>query len=135
MEKLFKHLSIGLKKTTLVLCVSALFGMPAMANADNSVTENQSVQQARSVKGHVVDENGEPMIGVTVIIKGVTGGAITDIDGNFTINVPSGKNALELSYTGYKAQSVNISGKNNVNIKMERGGHRLWYDEEARPHR
>lgn len=119
MEKLFKHLSIGLKKTTLVLCVSALFGMPAMANADNSVTENQSVQQARSVKGHVVDENGEPMIGVTVIIKGVTGGAITDIDGNFTINVPSGKNALELSYTGYKAQSVNISGKNNVNIKME----------------
>ena len=119
MEKLFKHLSFGLKKTTLVLCVSALFGMPAMANADNSVAENQSVQQARSVKGHVVDENGEPMIGVTVVIKGVTGGAITDIDGNFTINVPSGKNALELSYTGYKAQSVNISGKNNVNIKME----------------
>ena len=79
-----------MKKTTLVLCVSALFGMPAMANADNSVAENQSVQQARSVKGHVVDENGEPMIGVTVVIKGVNGGAITDIDGNFTISVPSG---------------------------------------------
>ena len=78
--------------------MSVFVGIPAMANANNSVTENQSVQQARSIKGHVVDENGEPMIGVTVIIKGVNGGAITDLDGNFTINVPAGKNALELSY-------------------------------------
>lgn len=119
MEKLFKQLSFSLKKTTLFFCMSVFVGIPAMANANNSVTENQSVQQARSIKGHVVDENGEPMIGVTVIIKGVNGGAITDLDGNFTINVPAGKNALELSYTGYKSQSVNISGKNNVTVKME----------------
>ncbi len=119
MKKLFKQLSFSLKKTTLFFCMSVFVGIPAMANANNSVSENQSVQQARSIKGHVVDENGEPMIGVTVIIKGVNGGAITDLDGNFTINVPAGKNALEFSYTGYKSQSVNISGKNNVTVKME----------------
>ena len=47
------------------------------------------VQQARSIKGHVVDEYGEPMIGVTIKIVGSTGGTITDIDGNFSLSVPS----------------------------------------------
>lgn len=120
MENLFKHLSYGLKKTSLFLCMTVAGVLTASAdNTTNSVTESQSVQQARSIRGHVVDENGEPMIGVTVVIKGVTGGAITDLNGNFTISVPSGRNTLELSYTGYKSQSVSISGNNNVNITME----------------
>ena len=66
MENLFKHLSYGLKKTSLFLCMTVAGVLTASAdNTANSVTESQSVQQARSIRGHVVDENGEPMIGVT----------------------------------------------------------------------
>lgn len=122
MRNLKIHLSLDLKKTTLLPLLAAAMCIPAQATesfAGNEVYESQSVQQSRTVKGQVVDENGEPMIGVTVTIKGVTGGAITDLNGNFSISVPNSKNALELSYTGYKSQSVNISGKNNVSIKME----------------
>ena len=59
------------------------------------------VQQARPIKGHVVDEYGEPMIGVTIKIVGSTGGTITDLDGNFSLNLPSNRK-LQFSYAGYK---------------------------------
>ena len=70
------------------------------------------VQQAKSVKGNVVDENGEPMIGVTIKVVGSTGGTITDMDGNFSLNVPSGRK-LQFTYAGYKEQHPDYrSGEN-----------------------
>ena len=74
------------------------------------------VQQARSIKGHVVDEYGEPMIGVTIKIVGSTGGTITDIDGNFSLSVPSDRK-LQFSYAGYKEQILSASA--NMQVKME----------------
>lgn len=75
------------------------------------------VAQQQTVKGNVVDENGEPLIGVTVQIAGQTsGGAITDIDGNFTINAAKGAK-LKFSYIGYADQTVTVSGA-TVNVKM-----------------
>ena len=66
-------------------------------------------QNQNSTRGHIVDENGEPMIGVTV--KAVNGNAmaVTDIDGNYEINVPQG-DPLNISYVGYRSQQIKAGG-------------------------
>lgn len=75
---------------------------PVGATQVNAATN--VVQQAKTVKGTVVDNLGEPVIGASVKVVGTTTGAVTDLDGNFTLtNVP--KNAtVEISYIGYIAQ-------------------------------
>ena len=75
------------------------------------------VNQQQTVKGHVVDETGEPLIGVTVQIVGKQGGAVTDLDGNFTINAQNG-DQLKVSYIGYADQTVTVSGA-TVTIQMK----------------
>ena len=73
---------------------------------------------ADPVAGTVVDETGEPLIGVTVMQKGSTNGVATDLDGNFKIDVP--KNAtLEFSYVGYESQSVPVNGQKELHIIMK----------------
>ena len=75
------------------------------------------VAQQQSVRGTVVDENGEPLIGVTVQIIGqAAGGAITDIDGKFSLNVSKGAK-LRFSYVGYSDQTVTAEG-GELNIKL-----------------
>lgn len=74
--------------------------------------------QEKNISGTVIDANGEPLIGVNVIIKGTTTGTITDIDGNYSIDVPSGA-ALEFSFIGYLTETVTISGQTTVNITLE----------------
>ena len=59
--------------------------------------------QGISVQGTVTDENGESMIGVSVLVKGTNTGVITDLDGNFALSVPSGS-TLVFSYIGYQTQ-------------------------------
>ena len=75
------------------------------------------VNQQQTVKGHVVDETGEPLIGVTVQVVGKTGGAVTDLDGNFTVNAANG-DQLKVSYIGYAEQTVTVNGP-TVNIQMK----------------
>ena len=69
------------------------------------------------VKGTVVDETDLPLIGATVLIKGNSGGTITDIDGNYSINAKKGS-TIVVSYIGYKTQEVKYTGQQKVNIKM-----------------
>ncbi|MCH5237039.1 MAG: TonB-dependent receptor [Muribaculaceae bacterium] len=74
---------------------------------------------AENVKGVVTDEAGDPLIGVTVMVKGVPGGTATDLDGNFTINVPDMKNGvLQFRYVGMKLQEVKVEGRTNINVTM-----------------
>ena len=60
------------------------------------------------VKGSVVDDKGEPVIGASIQIKGTGQGTVTDIDGNFTLTVPSGSNTVGVSYVGLTTQEVAI---------------------------
>ena len=72
-----------------------------------------------NVSGKVVDATGEPVIGASVVVKGTSTGAVTDIDGNFSIpNVARNAN-LEISYIGFKTQSVSVSGKNAINVTLQ----------------
>lgn len=115
-----KQTGLNLYRVAMTLGLSAFLFMPATALAESSSTTSlQATTQNKSVKGHIVDENGEPMIGVTIKVTGnKVGGVISDIDGNFSINVASGKTQLELSYTGYKTKTVKISGT-FLDITME----------------
>ena len=92
----------------LALAVLLSVSSEAYASTAPGLAFAQSVQQSRQVKGHIVDETGEPLIGVTVRVAGTSIGTVTDIDGNYTIQVPGGKNELELSYTGYKSRKISV---------------------------
>lgn len=72
------------------------------------------------ITGVVKDSTGEPIIGASVTIKGAQGvGAVTDIDGNFSLTVPSGKKQLLVSYIGFTPQTVDVNGKNTFTIVLK----------------
>ena len=72
-----------------------------------------ALAQNRVVKGSVVDANNqEPLMGATIMLDGGKTGAVTDIDGNFTLSVPEGTKQISVSYIGYVAKTVQI--KNGV---------------------
>lgn len=74
--------------------------------------------QDYSLKGRVLDSTGEPLIGATVRTKEKpTNGVVTDIDGNFVINVTKG-NTLEVTYVGYNPQEVAITGQNDITVTL-----------------
>src|SRR5690606_4535844 len=72
-----------------------------------------------SVRGKVVDTAGETLIGVNVIQKDTRQGTVTDIDGEFTMSVPSTNSTLVFSYVGFREQEVPLNGRNYVSVTME----------------
>lgn len=124
MKKCPKPLGYGIRRTPVVLGLSAALCMPAAfsyANVDNGMDCESvlSVMQGKTIKGQILDETGESMIGVSVLVKGTTIGTVTDFDGNYTLEVPSGKNILEISYIGYKTKEITIGNNSHKYIKME----------------
>ena len=93
---------------SMMLCLGAVGGasfvtpMPAMA----AVAQDQVI----TVKGHVVDDQGEPLIGATVKTKDAKTGAVTDLDGNFEIRVKANA-TLFVSYLGYKEREIAVRGR------------------------
>lgn len=121
MKKSEKHyLRSGLTKATAAFGLSALLCVPVCsfaADAQAKAVPAQAVQQGHTVKGKIVDENGEPMIGVTVRVNGGKAATVTDLDGNFSLNARPG-DMLEISYVGYK--TANVRAKSSaMNIQME----------------
>ena len=92
---------------SVMLCLSAVGGLavyPTTLLA--SVTQSQTIK----VQGKVVDEQGEPLIGVNVALKGLKGGSVTDLDGNFHVEAPANA-TLVVSYVGYKTREVAVRGR------------------------
>lgn len=98
--------------------LAALILPPPVHAGDNTlVTSSLSVtQQSSKIKGTVVDNNGEPIIGATIRVVGSKAGVITDLDGNFTVNVAPGKQ-LQISFVGYKTQT--LPARNNMRVTLE----------------
>ena len=76
-------------------------------------------QDGRTVSGNVVDETGLPVIGVNVKVKGTTIGAITDLDGNFTLKGVPQNAVLVVSYVGYKEQEIKVGTQSQLSIKLQ----------------
>lgn len=78
----------------------------------------QLLAQTRTIKGEVTDaQNGEALIGATVMVEGEKGGTVTDFDGNFSLQVSSSARKIKVSYIGYIDKVLSIS--DNMNVKLE----------------
>ena len=81
--------------------------------------------QTKTVTGTIVDEFGEPIIGANVLVKGTTNGAVTDIDGNYSITGVSNADELVVSYIGYASQTFPVGNQTTFNITMKEDGENL----------
>ena len=75
----------------------------------------------RTITGSIVDEGGEPLIGATVLAKGTTVGTVTDIDGNFSLQVSENTTTLVFSYTGYSTEEVALGASNVIDVTLREG--------------
>ena len=74
--------------------------------------------QSKSVSGTVVDKAGEPVIGASVVVKGTTNGTITDFDGNFSLQGVPSNGTIQVSFVGFKTQSVSVAGKTSIKVTL-----------------
>ncbi|HZH71617.1 MAG TPA: SusC/RagA family TonB-linked outer membrane protein, partial [Mariniphaga sp.] len=72
----------------------------------------------REIKGKVNDENGQPLPGVTVLVKGTTIGTITNADGEFSLDIPLTAEALQFSFVGMKTQELTLQGRTTFEVEM-----------------
>ena len=93
------------RKVWLAAILTLCFSFPALA-------------QKITVSGTVIDPEGEPLIGASVVVKGETLGTATNIDGEYTISVPS-DGTLVFSYVGYDTQEIAVNGQSTINVSMK----------------
>lgn len=89
-----------------------------LSEKENSNSLQQQSGKERTITGQVVDAKGEPLIGVSILVKGTTDGAITDLDGNYKIMTKSNNPVVVYSYIGYKTQEIPLKGQTAINITM-----------------
>lgn len=123
------------KTLTVILLMAAVFGVfgnkviaqdtytndatsqAVLSNADGQNDAAATMQQ-RSVTGTVTNEAGDPLIGATVQVEGTTIGAITDVDGKYTVNVPDQNAVIAVSFIGYVPQKITVGGQTTINFSM-----------------
>lgn len=98
----------------LLLCASPQFSFATSAKTPTIMV----AQQAQKITGVVLDATGMPLIGVSVVVKGTTNGAVTNLDGEFTINGKSG-DVLDISYVGFITQTIKVDGQQPLKIVMK----------------
>ena len=83
-----------------------------------SIAQTSSSQQKKTITGTIVDPSGMPVIGANVMVKGTTNGTITDMDGNFSLEVASGA-TLMVSYIGFANQEIKIGNQTVLSITLK----------------
>ncbi|MDR1381481.1 MAG: carboxypeptidase-like regulatory domain-containing protein, partial [Tannerella sp.] len=77
-------------------------------------------QAGKRITGTVIGVNGEPVIGANIVVKGIrAGGAVTDIDGRFSLNVPQDDAVLQISYIGYVTQEIAVGNRTTIDVVLE----------------
>lgn len=105
------------KRYGCVVTVSLLGAVYPISVSSSIPDVNVIQQQVRTIKGVVVDANGETIIGASVLEEGTTNGTITDLDGAFTLQVRGNK--LQVSYVGFTKQTVTIGNQTNLKIVLK----------------
>lgn len=86
---------------------------------DNAVMEEQfSLEQDMEISGLVTDENGEPLPGATILVKGSSTGAVTDMEGKFRLDVKEGQ-ILIISFVGYKSMEVTVGTETSIQVQLQ----------------
>ena len=119
-NKLFLQKLDKISSLTQAVCLSFfLAGIAGQeVHAGSGTPAVQSVLQTKTVTGQVVDENGEPIIGASVVVEGTTSGTITDLDGKFALQVPSGKKVV-VSFVGYIPQNLVPKQGKDFNVVLK----------------
>ncbi|MFT5166208.1 MAG: TonB-linked SusC/RagA family outer membrane protein [Saprospiraceae bacterium] len=99
--------SFSMKKLSLIMVTLLMTCAFAMAQ--------------RTVTGTITDSDGEPLISASLLVKGTTTGTVSDLSGNFSLEVPNDATTLVASYTGYGTQEININGLSTVAVVLEEG--------------
>ncbi|OXA95901.1 hypothetical protein B0A66_02025 [Flavobacterium hercynium] len=86
---------------------------------ENTVKEEKGYEHSYMLSGKILDENGQPLPGVTILLVGGNKTGVSDYDGQFYIELPSGKHTLKVSYLGYKTQEVTVQDQTSITIKMQ----------------
>ncbi len=96
----------------------SIFKNELIKSLEETTVHTQKIEQyKKQIKGHIVDKDGIPVIGANIIESGTTNGTVTDIDGNFTLEVEDDAEIL-ISYIGYLSQNITTSGKTNFVITL-----------------
>ena len=105
-----------------LLAFSLSFFVPFFVNAIDQgagkVTANVTQPSKRTIKGVVSDVSGEPLIGVSVLVKGTSIGASTNIDGVYSVEVPNNNAVLEFSYVGYQKATLSLANASSYDVVM-----------------
>ena len=115
--KFYKHVCISLLRSTYPILFLTLIPVTS-AMAETVPNSYLSInQQQKKITGTVQDQKGDPIIGANVVVKGTTNGTITDVNGQFSLDVP--ENAiLQISYIGYRTSTIQIGNQTDLSIKL-----------------
>jgi TonB-linked SusC/RagA family outer membrane protein len=113
MEKLKK--AWRLKSALLTFLILCFIGF---SNVVVYGTTNDSAQNGIKVTGTVTDNSGEPVIGVSVVVTGTSRGVMTDVNGQYAIEVPEKQSRLEFRYLGYVSQTVTVGERQVINVQL-----------------
>lgn len=119
LQAMLTPLELQFKQIDAAVYVIKSINAPEDSDGNGATATTAAFVQAAPVKGKVTDKSGTPLIGVTVRVKGTSTGATTGADGTFTVNVPEGKDTLQISYLGYVPQEIAIAGRPNVDIVLQ----------------
>ncbi|MDZ7876115.1 MAG: TonB-dependent receptor [Saprospiraceae bacterium] len=106
----------------LLVCSQFLAESKANTVVDATVLSVSEVRVAATVKGKITAENGDPLVGASVVVKGTTNGTITDLDGNFSLSVPNEKSILVISFVGHNTQEIVVGNQTEINVTMTESG-------------
>lgn len=102
--------------SSLAILFLSVFLFPQMVDAQTGKQEAGIRQEI--IKGSVVDQNGQPVIGVNVVVKGTTNGTSTDSDGKFTLQVADSNATLVFLSIGYQSQELSLNGQTSLEVKL-----------------
>ena len=104
--------SKGREKLFAGIAALSLLGISPQQTYAAQITTSQAVQQTKKITGTITDAMG-PIIGATVKVKDTNNATVTDMDGNFTLNVSAGQ-TVEISYVGYVTKTFKVGGAKQV---------------------
>jgi len=75
--------------------------------------------QERTIIGKITDTNNESIIGVNIVLQGTTTGTVSDVDGNYKLQVPGGNAVLIISFIGFETQTIQVGSRSTIDVKLE----------------
>ena len=111
----------SLQKNALFICLVLLFNVSFMSRSNALIINKASkILESKEVEvtGTVLDSQGLPLPGVSVIVKGTTTGVATDLDGRFSLSVPGPESILVFTFIGFNSQEVKVGNQTSINITL-----------------